>query len=99
MRCCGPSGDQGKPDPALLASKIRYRRTVRHLPIDLIEGYALRELSETEMRRVEKHVASCPKCQFMLEEQLGWAAAMRSPFRRMVEKMIKEERKKRAAKS
>ena len=69
---------------------------VAHLPIELLERYALKELSEPEMRRVERHVASCPKCRFCLEEQLGWAAAMRSPFRRKVEKMIEEERRKAA---
>lgn len=59
-----------------------------------MESYALKELSEAEMRRVEKHVSSCPKCRFFLEEQLGWASAMRSPFRRQVEKLIETERKK-----
>jgi hypothetical protein len=69
---------------------------VAHLPIELLERYALKEVSEAEMLRVEKHVASCRKCEFVLEEQLGWAAAMRSPFRRKVERMIEEERKKAA---
>lgn len=68
---------------------------VAHLPIELLERYALKEVSETEKHRVENHVATCPKCRYILEEQLGWAAAMRSPFNRMVEKMIEEERKKR----
>ena len=63
-----------------------------------MESYVLNELSDAEMRRVEDHVASCPKCWYILEEQLGWAAAMRSPFRRKVVKMIEEERKKRVAK-
>ncbi len=70
-----------------------------HLSIVEMESYALEELSEAERLRVEKHVASCRKCGSILEEQLGWVAAMRSPFRRKVEKMIEEERKKRAAKS
>jgi hypothetical protein len=69
---------------------------VAHLSIVMMESYALKELSEAEMRRVEKHVASCPKCRFCLEEQLGWAAAMRSPFKRHVEKLIETERKKAA---
>ena len=68
---------------------------VAHVSIVTMESYALKELSEAEMRQVEKHVASCPKCEFMLEEQIGWVSAMRSPFRRKVEKMIEEERKKR----
>ena len=71
---------------------------VAHLSIVMMESYALKELSEAEMLRVEKHVASCRKCEFVLEEQVGWAAAMRSPFRRKVEKMIEDERRKRAAK-
>jgi anti-sigma factor RsiW len=72
--------------------------TVAHLSIELLERYALKEVSEAEKQKVEKHVASCRKCEFFLQEQLGWMAAMRSPFRRKVEKMIEEERKKRAAK-
>ena len=81
------------------AQEIRYRKSVAHLSIVEMESYALEELSEAERLRVEKHVASCRKCGSILEEQLGWVAAMRSPFRRKVEKMIEEERKKRAAKS
>jgi hypothetical protein len=69
---------------------------VAHLSIVMMESYALKELSEAEMLRVEKHVARCPKCRFCLEEQLGWAAAMRSPFRRQVEKLIEAQRKKAA---
>ena len=72
--------------------------TVAHLSIVMMESYALKELSEAEMLRVEKHVARCPKCRDHLDEELGWAAAMRSPFRREVEKMIEDERRKRAAK-
>jgi anti-sigma factor RsiW len=62
----------------------------------MMESYALKELPEAEMLRVEKHVARCSKCRDCLEEQLGWAAAMRSPFRRKVEKMIDAKRKKTA---
>jgi anti-sigma factor RsiW len=60
----------------------------------MLESYALKELSEAEMLRVEKHVASCPKCRDHLEGELGWSAAMRSPFKRHVEKLIEAERKK-----
>jgi anti-sigma factor RsiW len=67
---------------------------VAHLSIVMMESYALKELSEAEMRRVEKHVARCPKCRDHLDEELGWAAAMRSPFKRYVEKLIEAERKK-----
>jgi len=76
--------------------EIRYRKAVAHLSIVMTESYALKELSEAELRRVEKHVARCPKCRDRLEGELGWSAAMRSPFRRKVEKMIEEERKKAA---
>lgn len=67
---------------------------VAHLSIELLERYALKEVSEAEKQKVEKHVASCRKCEFFLEEQVGWAAAMRSPFRRYVEKLIEAERKR-----
>ena len=70
-------------------------KAVPHLSIGEMESYALKELSEPEMRRVEKHVASCPKCADLLGEELVWVVQMRSPFRRKVEKMIEEERRKR----
>jgi anti-sigma factor RsiW len=70
--------------------------SVAHLPIELLERYALKELSAAEMLRVEKHVARCPKCREHLEGELRWAAAMRSPFRRYVEKLVEAERKKAA---
>lgn len=86
------------PTSSLWPPKSAIVEAVAHLAIELLERYALKEVSETEKEKVEKHVASCRKCEFVLEEQVGWAAAMRSPFRRRVEKMIEEERKKRAAK-
>jgi hypothetical protein len=58
---------------------------VAHLSIAETERYALQELSEAEMRRVEKHVARCQKYRD-LDEELGWAAAMRSPFMAKVPK-------------
>jgi len=69
---------------------------VVHLSIVEIERYALKELPEAEMLRVEKHVVRRQKCRDHLDEELGWAAAMRSPFRSYVEKLIKAERKKTA---
>src|ERR1035438_2466238 len=62
----------------------------------MMESYALKELSEAEMRRVEKHVSSCPKCRDHLEGELGWAAAMRSPFMTKLRNLIEVERKKSA---
>jgi anti-sigma factor RsiW len=35
---------------------------VAHLAIELLERYALKEVSEAEKQKVEKHVARCPKC-------------------------------------
>ena len=67
-------------------------KAVAHLSIGMMERYALKELSEAEMLRFEKHVARCPKCRDHLDEELGWAAAMRSPFKRHVEKLIEAER-------
>jgi len=66
---------------------------VAHLSIVEMESYALRELSEVEMLRVEKHVARCPKCRDHLEGELGWATAMRSPFMARVRKMIDQREK------
>ena len=79
----------GPPKPAIVEA-------VAHLSIELLERYALKEVSEAEKQKVEKHVASCRTCEFVLEEQLGRAAAMRSPFKRYVEKLIEAERKKAA---
>src|ERR1035438_673533 len=60
----------------------------------MMESYALKELSEAEMRRVEKHVVCCPKCRDRLAGELGWVAARRPPFKRYVEKLIEAGRKK-----
>ena len=97
------------PRSEAIRATVKHRRTfspwppksaiveaVAHLSIVMMESYALKELSEAEMLRVEKHVARCPKCRDHLDEELGWAAAMRSPFRRHVEKLIEAERKKAA---
>jgi hypothetical protein len=62
----------------------------------MMESYALKELSEAEMRRVEEHVVCCSKCRDRLEGELGWVAARRSLFKRYVEKLIESERKKAA---
>jgi anti-sigma factor RsiW len=51
---------------------------VAHLSVELIERYAVRELSEAEIQRVDKHVASCPECEERLQEEIDLAAAMRS---------------------
>ena len=70
--------------------------SMAHLSIVMVESYALKELPEAEMCRVEKHVARCAKCRDHLEGELGWAAAMRSPFMAKVRNSIEVERKKAA---
>ena len=67
---------------------------VAHLSIELIERYALQELSEVEMRRVKKHVASCPVCLDRLEGEIDLTAAMRSSTVARVRKIVKGERKR-----
>jgi anti-sigma factor RsiW len=44
--------------------------TVAHLSMELIERYALRELSEIEIQQVERHVAKRPECEDRLQEQV-----------------------------
>jgi hypothetical protein len=61
--------------------------------MELIERYALRELSEVELLRVKKHVASCPECLDRLQGEIDLAAVMRSPFMAKVRKMIGTEKK------
>jgi hypothetical protein len=67
---------------------------VPHLTIKLIERYALRELSEVEIQRVEKHVLLCSECQERLQEEVDLAAAMRSSTAAKVGKIAKAERKR-----
>jgi hypothetical protein len=71
-------------------------KAVAHLSIVTVESYALRELSDAEIQRVEKHVASCPECLDMLIGEIGWAAAMRSPTMAFIRKTVEANRKKRA---
>jgi hypothetical protein len=68
--------------------------SVAHLSIVTVERYALRGLSDTEVERVEKHVASCPECLDLLVGEIGWAKAMRSPTMAFGKKTVKENRKK-----
>jgi anti-sigma factor RsiW len=68
--------------------------TVAHLSMELIERYALRELSEIEIQQVVRHVAKCPECEDRLQEQVDSWAAMRSWSVAMVRKIVKAERKR-----
>ena len=62
--------------------------------MELIERYALRELSAVEIQRAEKHVAKCPACEEWLQEQVDSWAAMRSSTVAYVRKIVKAERKR-----
>jgi len=42
---------------------------------------------------IDKHVARCRKCRDRLDDELGWVAAMRSPFTAKVRKKIAERKK------
>jgi anti-sigma factor RsiW len=70
--------------------------TVAHLSMELIERFAMRELSKIEIQRVEKHVASCPRCEERLQEQVDSWAAMRSSTVAMVRKIARADRKRTA---
>jgi hypothetical protein len=67
---------------------------VAHLSVELIERYALREVSEAEMRRVEKHVARCSACKDRLVDDIGWQLAIRSPTMAFIRKTAKADKKK-----
>ncbi len=54
------------------------RSNVRHLPIELLERYAMRDLSSREVQRVEKHVVFCPECLDRLEGEVGWVVGVRT---------------------
>jgi hypothetical protein len=44
------------------APKSAIVEAVAHLSIELLERYALKQVSVAEKQKVEKHVARCPKC-------------------------------------
>ena len=64
-----------------------------HLSVELIERYALCELSEIKIRRVERHVGTCPVCEDRLQEEVDVAAAMRSSTATKIRKIVKTEKK------
>ena len=53
-------------------------KIVNHVTVEMLEKYAMRDLSNYEAEKVEKHVLSCPECQDRLEAEIGWTAALRS---------------------
>jgi len=50
---------------------------MRHLSIELLERYALRELSSREQQRVENHVTRCSECLDRLYSETAWVNGMR----------------------
>jgi lipopolysaccharide biosynthesis protein len=67
---------------------------VAHLSIELIERYALRELSEVEIQLVEKHVLRCSECRDRLQGEVGVAAAVRSSTAAQIRKIVKAEKRR-----
>jgi anti-sigma factor RsiW len=65
-----------------------------HLSIDLIERYALRELSDVEVQRVNKHVGSCSECEDRLQQEIDLAAAMHSSRAAKVRELVNAEKSK-----
>ena len=60
------------------STKYGIVKSVKHLSVDLLERCALRELSEREMRRIEKHVLVCADCLDQLEGEMAWVVAIRA---------------------
>src|SRR5580698_9040932 len=69
--------------------------TVAHLTIGVVERFAMRELSDEEMQRVNKHIASCRDCYDWLQVEIAQTAAMRS-WRARARKILKATNKKTA---
>jgi hypothetical protein len=61
-----------------LSVKYDIVKSVKHLSVEVLERCAMRELSELEMRRIEKHVTVCPNCLDRLEGEMAWLVAIRS---------------------
>jgi anti-sigma factor RsiW len=67
---------------------------MKHLSIEMLERYALRELSSLEQQRVENHVTRCPECLDRLYGETAWVNGMRlmDRMRRKVSASAKESR-------
>ena len=50
---------------------------MKHLSIELLERYALREVSIYEQQRVEAHITRCPECLDRLQGEVAWVNGMR----------------------
>jgi hypothetical protein len=74
------------------AEKFGMVDSVAHLSIELVERFAKHELSDEEMQRVNKHIASCRECEEWLQVEIAQMAAIRSwPARS--KKILKAARK------
>jgi hypothetical protein len=67
--------------PSPLIRNLRTRRAImepmKHLPIGLLERYAMKEISIRDQQRVERHVTRCPECLDRLHGQAGWVLGVR----------------------
>jgi anti-sigma factor RsiW len=52
-------------------------KAVRHLSIAQTEQFARRELSPTEMQRLEAHLESCPQCLDRVEAEASSILGLR----------------------
>jgi len=64
-----------------------------HLTISLVERFAMRELSDDELQRANKHVASCRECEEWLQVEIAQTAAIRSWTAAKIRKIEKAARK------
>lgn len=60
------------------AEKFGIVDSVAHLSISLVERRAMRELSDAELQRVNKHIASCSECEEWVQAEIAQTAAIRS---------------------
>lgn len=85
--------DRRKINPELYPTnrKWAFVETVAHRSIELMERYALKEVSEVEMRRAKSMSASCPECEDRPKEEVDLAASMHSSTVATVRKIVKAE--------
>ena len=51
---------------------------MKHLPIGLLEQYAMKEISIRDHQRVERHVMRCPECLDRLQGEVRWVLAVQT---------------------
>ena len=60
------------------AEKFGIVDSVAHLDIVSVELFAAGELSDAELARVNKHIASCSECEEWVQAEIAQMAAIRS---------------------